>query len=140
MASLTAGLLGGLVATVAMTVVMLAMGDDSPPPTAALVAKFADGDPADYELPGMGLHVLYGIGAGAVFAVAVPLVGLRLDSLVVAAGLGLAYGVVLMVSGMAFWLRGVIGVEPDRGMVMMFATAHVVYGLALGGFLGANVL
>ena len=140
MTSLIAGLAGGLVATIVMTVVMMTMGDDSPPPTAALVAKFAGGDPEEYAMPGMLLHVLYGIGAGAVFAVGVPIVGLELSSIVVAVGLGLAYGIVLMIGGMLFWMRGIIGLEPDKGMMMTFGTVHVIYGVVLGAFLGAGIL
>jgi len=140
MASVTAGLAGGLVATIVMTAVMMVMGDGGPPPTAALVAKFAGGDPADYAMPGMVLHLVYGIIAGAVFAVGVPLLGLSLGSIGLAVGLGLAYGVVLMIGGMMFWMRVVIGMDPDKGMMVMFGTVHVIYGVVLGAFLGAGIL
>ena len=140
MASVTAGLAGGLVATIVMTAVMMVMGDDSPPPTAALVARFAGGDPTEYAMPGMILHLGYGIVAGAVFAVGVPLAGLSLGSLGVAIGLGLVYGIVLMIGGMMFWMRVIIGMEPDKGMMMMFGTVHVIYGIVLGAFLGAGIL
>ncbi|MDZ7745813.1 MAG: hypothetical protein U5K28_04545 [Halobacteriales archaeon] len=140
MASIIAGLAGGLVATIGMTAVMMVMGDDSPPPTAGLVAKFAGGEPEDYAMPGMMLHLIYGIVAGAVFAIGVPVLGPSLDSIGVATGLGLVYGVVLMIGGMMFWMRMVLGMEPDRDMMMMFGTAHVVYGIVLGAFLGAGIL
>lgn len=139
MASVIAGLAGGVVATIVMTVVMMLLGD-GPPPTARLVAKFAGGRPEDHAMPGMALHLLYGIGAGAAFAVGVPLVGLSLGSIGVAVGLGLAYGVVLMVGGMAFWMRLVIGMEPDKGMMATFGTVHVIYGVVLGAFLGAGIV
>lgn len=140
MASIVAGLVGGLVATIVMTVVMMVMGDGGPPPTARLVATVAGGDPSEYAMPGMVLHLLYGIIAGAVFAVAVPLVGLSLGSLAIAVVLGAVYGLVLMVGGMVFWMRMVIGMEPDSDMMKMFGTVHVIYGLVLGAFLGAGVL
>lgn len=140
MTSLVAGVVGGLVATVVMTILMNVMGDGGPPPTAMFVAKFAGGDPEEYAMPGMALHFLYGIGAGAVLAVAAPLVGLGLGSIAVAAAVGLVYGLVLMVVGMGFWMRVVLGMEPDRGMMMMFGTVHAVYGVVLGGFLGTGVL
>lgn len=111
-----------------------------PPPTAALVAKFAGGEPEDYAVPGMALHFVYGIAAGAVFAVGVPLIGLRLGSIGVAIGLGLVYGIVLVIGGMMFWMRTIIGVEPDRGTVILFGTVHVIYGVVLGAFLGAGIL
>jgi len=140
MASITAGLAGGIVATIVMTVLMMVMGDGGPPPTARLVAKFAGGDPPAYAMPGMALHFLYGVVAGAVFAVGVPLVGLDLGSLAVAVGLGLAYGVVLMVAGMLFWMRAVIGIEPDAETMRTFGTVHVVYGVVLGAFIWTGVV
>ena len=140
MASIIAGLTGGLVATIGMTIVMMTMGDGGPPPTAGLVAKFAGGEPADHAMPGMVLHFLYGIVAGGVFAVGAPLVGLELESVAVAVGVGLVYGIVLMIGGMAFWMRTVLGMDPDRDTVMMFGTVHVVYGVILGAFVGAGVL
>lgn len=140
MASVIAGLAGGLVATIVMTILMMVMGDGGPPPTAGLVAKFAGGEPEDYAMPGMVLHFIYGIVAGAVFAVGAPLVGLNLGSIAVAVGLGLVYGIILMIGGMVFWMRMVIGMEPDRDMMMMFGTVHVVYGVVLGAFLGAGIL
>jgi len=138
MVTITGGLVGGIVATVVMTAFMMALGDDSPPPTAMLVAKFADGDPDDYAMPGMALHFLYGIGAGVAFAVGLPFV-LEDPGIAVATGLGLAYGVVLMLVGMAFWMRGVIGLEPDRDTMQMFAVVHAVYGLVLGAIVGAGL-
>jgi len=140
MASVIAGLAGGVVATIVMTIAMMMMGDGGPPPTAALVAKFAGGEPEDYAMPGMALHFVYGIVAGAVFAVGVPLIGLSLGSIGVAIGLGLVYGIVLMIGGMMFWMRMIIGMEPNKGMMMMFGTVHVIYGVVLGAFLGAGIL
>ena len=91
-------------------------------------------------MPGMLLHLGYGIVAGAVFAVGVPVLGLSLGSLGVAIGLGLVYGIVLMIGGMAFWMRTVIGMEPDKGTMVTFGAVHVVYGVVLGGVLGAGIL
>jgi len=139
MASIIAGLAGGLVATIVMTIVMMVMGDGGPPPTAALVSKFAGGEPSDHKMPGMVLHLLYGTIAGAVFALGVPLLGVSLGSIGVALGLGLLYGIVLMIGGMVFWMRIVIGMEPDRQM-MMFGVVHVIYGVVLGAFLGAGIV
>lgn len=140
MASVIAGLAGGLVATIVMTVGMMMMGDGGPPPTAGLVAKVAGGEPEDYAMPGMVLHLIYGVVAGAVFAVGAPLIGLDFGSIGVAIGLGVVYGIVLMIGGMMFWMRTVLGMEPDRDMMVMFATVHVVYGLVLGAFLGTGII
>ncbi|MFC7131458.1 hypothetical protein [Haloferax chudinovii] len=140
MASVIAGLAGGVVATMVMTIGMMVIGDGGPPPTARLVTKFAGGEPEDYAMPGMALHFIYGIVAGGVFAVGVPLIGLDLGSIAVAAGLGLVYGIVLMIGGMMFWMRMIIGMEPDRSRMTMFGTVHVIYGVVLGAFLGAGIV
>lgn len=118
----------------------MVMGDGGPPPTARLVVKFARGEPEDYAMPGKALHFVYGIVAGAVFAVGVPLIGLDLGSIAVAAGLGLVYGIVLMIGGMVFRMRMVIGMEPDRDTMAMFGTVHVIYGVVLGAFLGVGII
>jgi hypothetical protein len=140
MSSVIAGLAGGIVATIVMTIFMMVMGDGGPPPTAQLVAKFAGGEPDDYAMPGMALHFLYGIGAGPVFAVAVPALGVDLGSIAVAVGVGLAYGVVLMIGGMVFWMRLIIGIEADRDMMVMFGVVHAVYGLVLGAVVGSGIV
>jgi hypothetical protein len=140
MASLVAGLAGGLIATVVMTIVMMVMGEGGPPPTAALVSKFAGGEPADHAVPGMVLHLLYGVVAGAVFAVGVPIIGLELTDLLVATGLGIVYGLGLMVVGMVFWMRMVVGMAGGRDTMVMFGVVHVVYGAVLGAFVGAGIV
>jgi hypothetical protein len=138
--SVLSGLAGGLIATIVMTVFMMALGDDSPPPTAALWSKFVgDGPPADYMMQGMALHMLYGIGAGTVFAVLVPIVGSSL-SLATAVGLGLAYGLVLTVGGAAFWMKIVLGMDPEPATVGMFTLFHLIYGGVLGGWLTAGLI
>ena len=75
MTSILAGLGGGLVATLLRTIATATMGDGGPPPTAGLVAKLRGGTPEEHAMPGMAVHVLYGVTAGAVFAVGGPLLG-----------------------------------------------------------------
>ncbi|WP_254820825.1 hypothetical protein [Haloglomus halophilum] len=141
MTTLIAGLAGGLVATIVMTMLMMVMGDGGPPPTARLVAKFAGGEPEEYAMPGMLLHFAYGIGAGVVFALGVPALNIiDLESIGLAIVAGFVYGLVLMIGGMVFWMRMVIGMEPDGDMMKMFGTVHVVYGLVLGAFIGTGIL
>ncbi|MFC4408785.1 hypothetical protein [Haloarchaeobius iranensis] len=138
--TLLSGLAGGLVATILMTVFMLTLGDDSPPPTAALWAKFVgSAGPEAYVPQGMVLHLLYGVGAGAAFALALPLVVGEV-SLATAVALALAYAVGLTIVGAVVWMKGVLGVDPDRATAMQFGFFHLVYGLVLGGFLGAGVV
>jgi len=133
MVSILSGLIGGLLATVVMTMFMMALGDDSPPPTAALWAKYIGSDgPESYMMQGMALHMLYGIIAGGAFAVGVTALGLGVGSLTTALLWAVVYGLVLTVVGAVFWMRVVLAMEPESAMVGMFALFHVIYGLVLG--------
>jgi hypothetical protein len=137
--TVTVGLVGGLVATIVMTLTMKLAGDGGPPPTAALVATFAGGDPADHQLPGILLHLLYGTAAGATFALALLVFGFGDASVPVSTGLGLLYGLLLMIGGVVVWLRLVVGIEPDRAMAMQFGVVHAVYGVVLGAILSVGL-
>ncbi|WP_049979955.1 hypothetical protein [Halolamina rubra] len=142
MVTILDGLAGGLVATIAMTALMLALGDDSPPPTALFLAKYVgDGDPEAYAMPGMLLHVAYGIAAGGVFAALVPALGfVSVASVTTGVLWGVVYGVVLFAGGAGFWMNVVLGLEPAPKQVGAFLLFHLIYGLVLGGWLGAGVL
>ncbi|WP_026190213.1 hypothetical protein [Halomicrobium katesii] len=138
MVSILSGLVSGLVATIVMTMFMMALGDDSPPPTASLWAKYVgDEGPESYMMQGMVLHLLYGIGAGVAFAVGVTALGLGVGA--GALGTSLLWAVVfalgLTVVGAIFWMRVVLAMEPEPGMVGMFALFHFVYGLVLGAMM-----
>jgi hypothetical protein len=134
------GLAGGLIATIVMTVFMMALGDDSPPPTAALWSKYVgDGPPEEYIPQGMALHILYGIGAGAAFAVAFPFLGVSL-TLTTALALGVLYGVVLTVVGMVLWMRIVLAMEPEPKTMGLFFLFHLIYGGVLGAWLSLGLI
>jgi hypothetical protein len=139
-ASIINGLAGGLIATIVMTVFMMALGDDSPPPTAALWSTYVgDGPPEDYMMQGMVLHMLYGIGAGAAFALLLPVVGISV-TLVTAVGLGLVYGIGLTVIGAVLWMNIVLGMDADPAMIGMFTLFHLVYGGVLGAWIFLGIL
>lgn len=139
MVTVLGGLVGGLVATIVMSMVMRGIGG-GPPPTAALLAKFQGGEPAEHMMPGMLLHLVYGIIAGAVLVLAVNAVAPGVTSPTTWLGIGLAYGIVLLLGGAVGWVRGVIGMVPDREMLIAFVVVHVVYGLVLGAWLSYGVL
>lgn len=140
-AALVSGFVGGLVATIGMSIVMNVMGG-GPPPTANFIARFAGGTPEDYQMPGMLLHLLYGAVAGAVLVVLA--VGALDVSLIGTLGGALVWSVVwaifLMVVGAVVWIRGVIGMRPSGGMIMQFGVVHLVYGIVLGAWLGLGIL
>ena len=118
-----------------VTVFMMGLGDDSPPPTAALWAKYVgDEGPESYMKQGMALHMLYGIGAGGAFAIGVTALGLAAGSVGLATSLlwAVLFGLALTVVGAIFWMRIVLAMEPEPKMVGLFAFFHLVYGVVLG--------
>lgn len=139
--TLLGGLVGGLLATIVMTAFMMALGDDSPPPTALFVSKYlGDGEPDEYMMPGMALHILYGIGAGVVLAAVLLAAGFDNVALLIALGIGVAYGIVLFVGAAAFWMNVVLGLEPEGKAVGLFLFFHLAYGAVLGSVFGAGVV
>jgi len=142
MVTLIGGLVGGLVATIVMTVFMMTLGDDSPPPTALFWSKYVgDGEPEEYMMPGMVLHMLYGVIAGGVFALVVPALGfVSVATLGSALLWGLVYGFVLFLGAAVFWMNVVLGLDPEPKMVGMFLFFHLVYGAVLGGWVGYGIL
>lgn len=141
MVSIVSGLVGGLIATVVMTVFMMALGDDSPPPMALFWSKYVgNGPPGEYMRQGMVLHAVYGVVAGGVFAVLATALGLDVTTLGGGLLWGLAYGVLLFVGAAAFWMNVVLGMEPERKAVGAFLFFHLVYGVVLGGWVGYGVL
>jgi len=120
---------------------MMALGDDSPPPTALFWSKYiGDGPPEDYMMPGMALHMIYGIVAGVVLAGGLLAGGFDDVELLVAVGAGLVYGLVLFAGAAVFWMNVVLGLDPEPKEVGAFLFFHLVYGLVLGGTLGAGVV
>jgi len=141
MVTIVSGLIGGFVATIVMTIFMMMLGDDSPPPTAMFWSQYlGDGEPDQYMMQGMVLHFIYGIIAGGVFAVLVAALGLGVATLGAAVLWGLVYGLVLFVIAAAFWMMMIMGMSPEMKMAGMFLFFHLVYGLVLGLWVGYGIL
>ncbi|MFT4947514.1 MAG: hypothetical protein ACI8TL_001758 [Natronomonas sp.] len=135
------GLIGGLLATIVMTAFMMALGDDSPPPTALFWAKYVgDGDPSEYMMQGMVLHFLYGISAGIALGVILIAGGFDTVELLGAVSAGLGYGVVLFVIAAVLWMNVVLDLDAEPRMVGMFLIFHLVYGGVLGAVLGVGIV
>ena len=109
---------------------------DAPSPAATFWSQYVGGGaPAAYTGQGLALHLLYGLLAGVVFAAAFPVQSPGEGLL-----WGVGYGVVLLAVGAVVWLRGVLDVWPDRAGVLGLASAHLVYGGALGLWVGVGVV
>ncbi|PSQ49671.1 hypothetical protein BRD19_03380 [Halobacteriales archaeon SW_7_65_23] len=136
---ITYGSLGGLVATLSMTVFRLPTSK-SLPPTAKFWAKFVgSGDPEDYPITALVLHLLYGVAGGVVYALLTPGEGdPEAAAEAKSALLGTAFGTALSVFGSRVMLVQVLGVDPDRDELLVFHISHVVYGLTLGTWVGSR--
>lgn len=135
------GILGGLIATVAMTVFRMPISE-SPPPTANFWAKFvAGGEPEDHTLAGLVLHLVYGAGGGALFGMLAPIpsIGTEHSQEVRGVVTGLVYGVVLSIFGERAILGGLLGMDPKPDERFVFHVGHVIYGLTLGAWVGSNI-
>ena len=141
MPSFINGIVGGFVATIVMTIAMMAMTDDSPPPTALLWAKYiGNRGPDEYMMQGMILHFIYGILAGGVFVLVANTIGLDLVSLGSSILWAVVYGVMLFLIGAGFWMPRVLDMQPDRQMAVGFLLFHVVYGIVLGAWVSFELL
>lgn len=124
-----------------MTGFMMTLGDDSPPPTALFWSKYVEnGDPDEYMMQGMILHLIYGIIAGGVFAIGVGILGVSVVGLGSGLLWGLVYGVLLFVGAAVFWMKLVLGLDADTSMVGLFLFFHLVCGIILGGWVGVGIL
>lgn len=143
MVTIIDGVIGGVLATIVMTMFMMTMGDDSPPPTAAFYAKYiGDEGPDAYMKEGMLMHMMYGLGAGVAFA-AIGIVGAFLFTpvtLVNGVLNGLVYGFILFVGAAVFWMKIVLAIEPEPPQIASFLFFHLVYGAVLGGWVGLGLL
>ena len=142
------GLKGGIAATVTMTAFRMPISE-SPPPPAWFWQKFIarGGDPEDYPLKALFLHVVYGLGGGVAFGT---LFASRLaaeDGESKAAEArrekkatlwGLAYGLALSQFGLSVVLKRMLGMDLSPDERFIFHVSHVIYGLTLGAWFGSN--
>jgi len=135
------GLKGGVFATVVMTVFRMPISE-SLPPTANFWAHYFGGDPDDHPGPAFALHLLYGIVGGGLFGLlftdtaeeSETRAGIELRDL----AKGLAFGLGSSLFGTHVVLRHLIGMDLDADETLIFHAGHVIYGLALGAWIGSN--
>lgn len=134
------GCVGGLIATVVMTLYRMPIFR-ALPPTAEFWAQYVGGGEAEeYPLVGFVLHLLYGAAAGAAFGPAFAALDSRTsvgrDELGV--GAGLTYGLVLSAFGSRVLLRRLLGRELEPEHALVFHVGHAIYGLTLGTWLASR--
>jgi|AntRauTorcE11897_2_1112592.scaffolds.fasta_scaffold05439_5 hypothetical protein len=133
------GALGGVVGTIAMTAYRLPLFEGLPP-TAEFWAQYVgDGDPSSYPLQALALHLGYGAAGGSVLGLVLSRAGddpgERDERVTLLAGV--AYALALSAFGNRVVLKRLLGVDLAADERLVFHVGHVVYGLALGTWLGA---
>lgn len=131
---LVRGVVGGLIATVLMTLYRFPVFR-ALPPTADFWAKYVgSGGAESHPGTGLALHFLYGGAAGGLFGVGIGLVDFRSERErdLGTIGLSLAYGLVLSVFGTRVVFEHLLDEELEPAEALVFHVGHAIYGLTLG--------
>ena len=134
------GLQAGFVATLVMTAFRLPIMR-SLPPSANFWARYIGGGEAD-DYPGIGLllHLVYGTGGGAIFGGLFALLSAERAIEPEQRGIvwGSVFGLVMSVFGTQVVLDGLLDTRLDADELALFHAGHLVYGLALGAWVGSR--
>ncbi len=111
------------------------------PPTAEFWARFVGGgDVEEYLVPGLLLHLLYGVIGGAAYGILASVVDVddpatreRLSVLG-----GFAYGLGLSAFGSRVVFVRLLGRELQSEDALVFHVGHAVYGVTLGTFVATS--
>ena len=134
------GLQAGLVATLIMTAFRLPIVR-SLPPSANFWARYVrGGEPDDYPVAGLFLHLLYGTSAGAIFGFLFSMLSAERAIEPEQRGIlwGSVYGLGLSAFGSQFMLEKLLDVRLDADELALFHASHLVYGVALGAWVGSR--
>lgn len=130
--------IGGLFATVVMTI-FRAPTARSLPPTANFLSRIFGGSSDDYPVSSMALHLLYGVAGGVAFGFSWNRLPEYTDEPEITGFvLGTAYGMALSVFGERVVLRHLVDMDLSRDESAVFHAGHLVYGLALGVWVGSR--
>lgn len=138
LSTVATGLEGGLFATIVMTAFREPTAR-ALPPTAEFLAQWFGGDREDYRLTSLLLHLLYGTVGGAVFA---PILATMHSEQTYPEATGLVvggvYGLVLSLFGEWALLHWLLDMDLDMDESAVFHAGHLVYGMALGAWVGSR--
>lgn len=135
------GFQGGLFATCVLTLFRMPISR-SLPPTANLWAEYVTGgDLSDHRVMAMLLHLLYGALGGSVFAILFDAVdtrspvGTEMDGLL----FGMLTSIPFSLFGTRVMLSRILGMDLDADEAMIFHASHLVYGIAIGAWIGSRM-
>jgi len=139
-AEVARGIHGGAVATFVMTAFRLPLMRSLPPSANFWARLVRGGDPEDHPITGLVLHLLYGVGAGAMFGGLFALLDSERPHQAEGRGIvwGAVYGMGLSAFGSRVMLEALLDVELDADELTLFHAGHLVYGLTLGAWVGSR--
>lgn len=134
------GLQAGFVATLIMTAFRLPILRSLPPSANFWAQYIRGGDPGDYPVAGLVLHLAYGIQAGAIFGALFALQDAERSIEPEQRGIvwGSVYGMILSTFGSQIMLKEVLDIRLDADELALFHAGHLVYGLSLGAWVGSR--
>ena len=132
MATILSGLVGGLLGAIVSAALKRAAGAEPAPSATVWAMYFGDGEPDHYELEGTVVHVLYGAGAGALFALLAGSLSLGLATAGDALLWAVVWAAVLAVIAVGFWGIVFIGEAPDPRGLAEHGAGHLVFAVVLG--------
>ncbi len=134
------GLQAGFVATCIMTAFRLPILRSLPPSANFWTQYVADGEPDDHPIAGLVLHLIYGMSAGAVFGGLFALQDAERSIEAEQRGIiwGSVYGMVLSAFGSQIMLKEILDIRLENDELALFHAGHLVYGLALGAWVGSR--
>ncbi|RQG94655.1 DUF6789 family protein [Natrarchaeobius chitinivorans] len=134
------GVQAGFVATVIMTAFRLPIMRSLPPSANFWAQYVTGGDPDDHPTAGLVLHLLYGVQAGAVFGALFALFDADRSIEPEQRGLvwGSVYGMALSAFGSQIMLKELLGTTLESDELALFHASHLVYGIALGAWVGSR--
>lgn len=134
------GLQAGFVATLVMTAFRLPIMRSLPPSANFWAQYVTGGEPSEHPIAGLVLHLAYGVQAGVVFGVLFALQDAERSIEPEQRGLlwGSVYGLALSAFGSQIVLEKLLGIRLEADELALFHAGHLVYGLALGAWVGSR--
>jgi len=134
------GLQAGFVATLIMTAFRLPIMRSLPPSANFWSTFVGGGEPEEYPVIGLLLHLLYGTLGGAVFGGIFGL--LSAERSIEAEQRGIVWGAVFGMASSAFgnqiMLDELLDIQLEADELTLFHAGHLVYGIALGAWVGSR--
>jgi len=134
------GMQGGLVATCIMTAFRLPILRSLPPSANFWATYVGNGNPDDYPVIGLFLHLLYGTMSGAIFGTLFALHDAERSIEAEQRGLvwGWVYGMALSAFGSQIMLKELLDIRLEADELALFHASHAIYGLSLGAWVGSR--